>query len=110
MTLFDDSTTAQATAAGQRAMQAAADGAELGWCRQARELILSYPAGHKFMPDEVVKALRQRGIVTPNTKTIGPMIQGLAREGFIQRTAELRAVRTSHGSRRPVWIRLEKKA
>lgn len=95
----------QSIAAGQAAMGAAEAAADERWLKAVRETICGFPAERKFMPDEVVAELRRRGITTANPKAIGPVILRLAREGFIMRSGQLRAVRTSHGSLRPEWMR-----
>lgn len=77
------------------------------WVDAATRMIIGFPAGHVFIAEDVRIAIDESGLLTPNAKVIGPVMQRLARKRYIARTGTIRGARTSHGSPKPEWTRLK---
>jgi len=98
-------TTSKAIAEGERGMATALAGADPEWIRRAEEIISAFPAGHRFLGEDVTMALAQEGYQTRTARAMGPVIARLKRSGVIRMTGQQRPARTSHGAPKNVWER-----
>jgi hypothetical protein len=73
------------------------------WMEEAEKLIRNLTAGTRFIGEQIVDMLNERGVETHDLRAMGPVMQRLGRAGIITKTGEYRAARSSHGSPKPVW-------
>lgn len=99
-------TLAEAQRAGVVAMERVASHEDQAWMEAAERHALSYPPGHRFLAEDLLVELEEMGQIPSNRKAIGAVVRRLAAKRKIRRTPDSRPARTSHGSPRPVWVRL----
>ena len=94
---FDDETEAAITAVEENADRA--------WLEAAEQIIRGLIPGTRFIGEQIVDKVNEKGFITHDLRAMGPVMQRLGREGVIRRTGEYRAARTSHGSPKILWER-----
>ena len=73
------------------------------WIEEAERIIRNLTAGTRFIGEQIVDKVEERGLVTHDKRAMGPVMHRLAKEGVIRKTGDYRAARTSHGSPKSVW-------
>jgi hypothetical protein len=99
-------TQAEAKVAGDVGQAMAEASASDEWLAAAESIVRGLDRGCRFIAEDIVINLTQRGIITANAKAIGPVIARLARDDVIAKTGNTRPARTSHGAAKPEWQRL----
>ena len=79
------------------------ENADRAWLEAAEQIIRGLTAGTRFIGEQIVDRVTEKGFVTHDLRAMGPVMQRLRREGVIEHTGEYRPARTSHGSPKPLW-------
>ena len=92
-------------AAAERGMTEVLENASPKWVTEADRIIRNLVPGTRFIGEQIVEMVKNRGFETHDLRAMGPVMRRLATEGIITKTPEYRAARSSHGSPKPVWKR-----
>jgi len=91
--------------AAQKGIESAEINCDAEWFQSALDAIRAMPAGRRFLAEEVVDALRERGVVTPDNRAAGAVIRAAKSHGLIKKLGYMPAV-TSHSSPKTLWERI----
>lgn len=95
--------------AARRAAEAAiAEGgthADPEWRQAALDIIRAFPPGRQFRAEEVVDALRERGVRTHDDRAMGWVVRDAQSHGWIEAVGWAPAA-SSHGSPKRLWERV----
>jgi hypothetical protein len=92
--------------AAQKGIESAAEHADPEWTTAALDAIRDMPAGRRFLAEEIVCALRERGIETYDARAAGAVIRAAKSHKMIE-SCGARPAASSHGSLKYLWVRKE---
>jgi hypothetical protein len=90
--------------AAQKGIESAEMNCDPEWWQSALDTIRDMPAGREFLAEEIVCALRERGIETYDNRAAGAVIRAAKSHGLIESVGAKPAA-SSHGSLKYLWKR-----
>jgi hypothetical protein len=92
--------------AAQKGIESAEMNCDAEWFQAALDAIRDMPAGREFMAEEIVCALRERGIRTYDNRAAGAVIRAAKSHKMID-SCGAKPAASSHGSLKYLWKRCE---
>jgi hypothetical protein len=95
----------QARAAAQKGIESAEINCDPEWFQSALDMIRDMPAGRQFLAEEIVCALRERGIVTHDARAAGAVIRAAKSHKMIV-SCGAKPAASSNGALKHLWLKI----